>query len=312
MGAMSRLRRLVVADRWLQTHEEPQTNAQNAYVCATPFISYQFNVNGQSMVGNTTWNANGTLNQLAITDPFNSSDQQTCKYVYDDLARAASINCTLNPSGIGNWTQTFSFGPFGNIDKTGNNGGISFLPTYTSNPPTNRYSTLPAGTPSYDANGNVLADGFHAYTWDADGNSVTIDSLGLTFDAFDRMVEQNKSGSYTQLVYGPNGNKLALMNGQTLFRGRVPLPGGVLAIYWSNPLTLVRYWHPNWQGSAPAITSSNQTMLGDEAYAPYGEQYAENGGASSFTGQWAATEPDLYDFLYREYHPTQGRWISPD
>src|SRR5208337_4791379 len=141
---------------------------------------------------------------------------------------------------------------------------------------------------------------------------VTVDSVGLTYDALDRMVEQNKSGSYTQLVYGPNGNKLALMNGQTLFRGRVPLPGGVLAIYWSNPLTLVRYWHPNWQGSGPAITSANQTMLGDEAYAPYGEQYAENGGAADFTGQWAATEPDLYDFLYREYHPTQGRWLTPD
>jgi RHS repeat-associated protein len=141
---------------------------------------------------------------------------------------------------------------------------------------------------------------------------VTVGSVGLTYDALDRMVEQNAGGSYTQLVYGPNGNKLALMNGQTLFRGRVPLPGGVLAIYWSNPLTLVRYWHSNWQGSGPAITSSSQTMLGDEAYAPYGEQYAENGGAADFTGQWAATEPDLYDFPYREYHPTQGRWLTPD
>jgi len=170
----------------------------------------------------------------------------------------------------------------------------------------------PAGTPTYDSNGNLTADGFHAYAWDADGNMVTVGSVGLTYDALDRMVEQNAGGSYTQLVYGPNGNKLALMNGQTLFRGRVPLPGGVLAIYWSNPLTLVRYWHSNWQGSGPAITSSSQTMLGDEAYAPYGEQYAENGGVADFTGQWAATEPDLYDFLYREYHPTQGRWLRPD
>jgi RHS repeat-associated protein len=175
-----------------------------------------------------------------------------------------------------------------------------------------RYLTPFSGHRFPRPNGNLTADGFHAYAWEADGNVVTVGSVGLTYDALDRMVEQNAGGSYTQLVYGPNGNKLALMNGQTLFRGRVPLPGGVLAIYWSNPLTLVRYWHPNWQGSAPAITSSNQTMLGDEAYAPYGEQYAENGGAADFTGQWAATEPDLYDFPYREYHPTQGRWLTPD
>jgi RHS repeat-associated protein len=154
-------------------------------------------------------------------------------------------------------------------------------------------------------------DGFHSYAWDADGNMLTVDSIGLTYDAFDRMVEQNSGGSYTQLVYGPKGNKLALMNGQTLYRGRVPMPGGVLAIYWSNPLTLVRYWNPNWQGSVPAITSANRTIAGDEAYAPYGEQYAVNGAPSSFTGEWAATEPDLYDFLYREYSNV-GRWQSPD
>ena len=38
-----------------------------------------------------------------------------------------------------------------------------------------------------------------------------------------RMVEQNRSGSYTQIVYGPDGSKLALMNGQTLSKAFVPL-----------------------------------------------------------------------------------------
>ena len=70
------------------------------------------------------------------------------RYLYDDLARVASVNCQLNPSNTANWSQTFSFDPFGNIQKTGNNGGTSFLPSYNS--ATNRYSTLPAGTPTYD------------------------------------------------------------------------------------------------------------------------------------------------------------------
>jgi hypothetical protein len=47
------------------------------------------------------------------------------------------VNCVSNPSRPANWTQTFSFDPFGNIDKTGNNGGTSFLPTYTTSPFTN-------------------------------------------------------------------------------------------------------------------------------------------------------------------------------
>ncbi|MGB7847735.1 MAG: hypothetical protein WBL63_19140 [Candidatus Acidiferrum sp.] len=54
---------------------------------------YQFNVNGQSDKGTLTWNANSTLRQLAITDAFNSGDNQTCTYGYDDLVRLASANC---------------------------------------------------------------------------------------------------------------------------------------------------------------------------------------------------------------------------
>ncbi len=271
---------------------------------------YQFNVNGQSMVGNITWNPNGTLEQLAITDPFNSSDQQTCKYVYDDLARAASINCTLNPSGTANWTQAFSFDAFGNIDKTGNNGGISFLPTYTSNPPTNRYASLPSGTPSYDANGNVLADGFHNYTWDADGNWATIDGAVIIYDALDRIVDEGPGLPY---VYGPDGSKLGwYANQQALGNERAPMPGGGRAVYGSNPpLALQQYWHANWQGSTPLATGPNRTVYQDGAFAPYGEPFAgyPNG---DFTGQVNDWDPDLYDFLYREYQLTQGRWVSPD
>jgi RHS repeat-associated protein len=51
----------------------------------------------------------------------------------------------------------------------------------------------------------------------------------------------------------------------------------------------------------------------DTAYAPYGENYAGSGTTDlSFTGQNQDTVPGMYDFLYREYHPNQGRWISPD
>src|SRR2546426_5377451 len=54
-------------------------------------------------------------------------------------------------------------------------------------------------------------------------------------------------------------------------------------------------------------------MYYDGAYAPYGENYAETGTTDrNFTGQNQDTTADLYDFLLREYHPTQGRWLSPD
>jgi RHS repeat-associated protein len=52
---------------------------------------------------------------------------------------------------------------------------------------------------------------------------------------------------------------------------------------------------------------------GDVAYAPYGEKYSDTGTQDlNFTGQNQDTASYLYDFLYREYHPPSGRWISPD
>jgi RHS repeat-associated protein len=36
---------------------------------------------------------------------------------------------------------------------------------------------MPTVTPTYDANGNLTNDGLHAYSWDADGNSATVDSM---------------------------------------------------------------------------------------------------------------------------------------
>src|SRR5713226_7237078 len=88
-----------------------------------------------------------------------------------------------------------------------------FQPTY--DPATNRITQLPGPfVPSYDGNGNLQNDSLHSYAWDADGKAITMDGVGATYDALDRMVEQNRSGSYTQIVYAPTGSKLALMNAQ--------------------------------------------------------------------------------------------------
>jgi len=268
--------------------------------------SYQFNVGSpaQSVVGNLTWNANGTLGTLAITDPV--AGNQTCNYTHDDLARIASANCGSS------WSQTFAPDIFSNLSKSGT---VTFQPTY--NLSTNRVSQVGGLTPTYDANGNLTYDTYHTYTWDAEGKPVTIDSIGLTYDALGRMVEQNRGGSYTQIVYGPGGNKLALMSGQTLAKGFVPLSGGATAVY--NASGLAYYRHADWLGSSrlASLPSGTTRLYYDGAYAPYGENYAEVGTIDrNLTGQNQDTISSgpypLYDFLAREYHPTWGRWLNPD
>jgi RHS repeat-associated protein len=266
---------------------------------------YEFTVNSQSVIGKLTWNAIGTLETLVVIDPFYGADNQTCAYTHDDMSRIASANCG-SP-----WSQTFSYGAdgtgaFGNLSKSGT---TSFQPTYS--PVTNRITTVGSSTATYDSNGNATNDTLHTYAWDAAGRPVTADSVGLTYDALGRMVEQNRSGVYSEIVYTPLGNKFTIMNGSTLSKAFVPLTGGLQAVYNSSGLSYYR--HSDWIGSSRLASTPSRAMYYDGAYAPFGEAYAQTGTSDlSFTGMNQDVVPNLYDFPFREYNNIHGRWPSPD
>ena len=256
---------------------------------------YKEVINGSVISGSLTWNANGTLKQLIVSDAFNAGDNQTCNYAYDDLARLTSANCGTP------WSQTFTYDVFGNLTKSG-----SWAPGYT--PATNRY----AGATTYDSNGNLLTDTFHTYKWNVDNRPTGFDTIILTHDALGRIVEKNNGGVYNQYVYDPSGQKLATMSGPALFKALVSLPGGVQAVF--SP-TVSFYRVPDWLGSARIISSSTRTYNTSEAFAPFGERYALGGSApfvDSFTGLTNSTVSDEYDFPARSIQTNQGRWISPD
>ena len=274
---------------------------------------YTFSVNSQTDAGVLRWNTNGTLNQLAITDHIpGTSDSETCNYSYDDVQRLSSANCGVL------WTQNFTYDAFGNITKNVPNGdsGSTFLPTYWTSPPTNQFTALPGVTPKYDTNGNLLTDNLNTYTWDPNWGTMTTASTGsttvtATYDALGRMVENNAGGTYTEFIYGPTGAKVAKVNGTTLVKAFVALPGGAKAIY--NSTGLAYYRHSDWLGSSRLTSTASRTMYSSTAYAPFGEPYGTSGTAdASFTGQDQDTLSSLYDFPARRQSPSQGRWISPD
>jgi RHS repeat-associated protein len=282
--------------------------------------TYTFTVGAtpKSMAGTLTWNTNGSLSNLAVTDGFNAGGTQTCKYGdppnnipgYDDLGRLIKVDC-----GASIWQQNFSYDAFGNITKAVPTGGtgIAWNPGYNG---ANNHYTL-TGT-SYDANGDLLTDTFHTYGWDGDGHTVTVDSSAcgtngtcLTYDALGRVVEKNVAGAYTEILYSPMG-KLAVMNGQTLVNGYFPLPGG--ATYNVAP-GYARLWHKDWLGTVRLSTTlSNRTVDYDRSFAPFGERYINFGSTANnnFTGDTQDTIAGTFDTENRELNPSQGRWLSPD
>jgi hypothetical protein len=118
--------------------------------------------------------------------------------VPDPFGVSASYSlCSLAANCCAPLSQTSSYDAFGNINKSGS---MSCQPTH--NPATNRMSALPEFTLTHDNNGNVKSDSSHQYTPGRGNGPITIDSVGPTYDALGRMVEQNRSGVYTQIVYG--------------------------------------------------------------------------------------------------------------
>lgn len=257
---------------------------------------YKFNVNGQSLIGNLTWNPNGTLEQLAITDPFNSADNQTCNYTHDDLSRIASTSC----SGGLNFSGTYTFDAFGNLTKTGTD---TFNATYNS--ATNQMTSIGGQTPSYDADGHVINDFLNTYSWDAYGRPTVVNSVDVTYDAFGRAVEYDKSGTYSHVQYSPTGIRMQVVG----VYSTVPMPGGTAEV-WTSSANYYR--HADWLGTSRLGSTFSRTVYYDVAYGPYGEAYSQTGTADlTFTGKKQDISSNVYDFPAREYG-IQGRWPSPD
>ncbi len=138
----------------------------------------------------------------------------------------------------------------------------------------------------------------------------TVNGIVATYDALGRVVEQQSGSTYTEVLYSPVG-KVALMNGTSLTKAFIGLPGGGTAVYNSSGLTYYR--HPDWLGSSRLASTPARGLYSSTAYAPFGEQYATSGTSDpSFTGQNSDTVSSLYDFTFRRMSPSQGRWASPD
>ncbi len=312
---------------------------------------WDFTVNAVSETGTPTWNPNGTMQQLAITDGFNAGGTQTCSFNstlvagtgYDDLGRLVGSSC--GPSGS-IWNQADIYDQYDNLTKS-STGFVGWNPTYSAS--TNQYGCTTAMGFTYncssDSNGNVTNDGTNAYTWNEFSKLASVNSVGTmcegggecpVYDAFGRVVEVD-SGSegaehcsmhggceieyrpvhshiwYTQL------GKTAYMNGATYNYAYWPTPGGGTLLNTEAGGNF--YMHKDWLGSARIISgvpaSGNGTVTADQAFAPYGEKYNVYGSTdqnqTNFTGLTQDVFAGMYDTPNRELQGSQqGRWLSPD
>lgn len=262
---------------------------------------YQFKLGAAQTTdtGVLTWNPNGTLGALAITDNITSADTQTCSSSHDDLLRLASWNCGAL------WSESYAYSAdyAGNVTKSGS---LSFAPGYTAS---NNHMLSPY---TYDANGLMLHDATLSqdYSWDSTGGLVGIGTTVLSNNALGGAVQKTIGGANTYFLDSPIGS---LGTGSSLTAPvflRIPLPGGGSIKYDSagNQQFLRR----DFRGSTVLVTNRvARSLQSIFCYGPMGEVYCGTGADSSFEGVFEDTSSGLVDFDATRYSGAQGRSISP-
>jgi RHS repeat-associated protein len=313
---------------------------------STDYDSYTYDSNTGRMTGWTfqvgatpvqetatlTWNPIGSLKSLAITDGFNSGGTQTCSFGnatgpvmgYDDLGRLVDDDC-----GSGNWGQSFTYDQYDNLTKAQltSHTGTTFNPGYNTesgcSPCNNHYSSGYGA--SYDNNGNLLYDptlmNTYAYNEFSRMKSINLSGTGcstsgtcLIYDALGRMVEEDTGSTYVE-IWQTQVGRVAFMEGSVEKYSLWPTPSG------SASQTNAGYLHNDWLGSARLGSSiSASTVTFDQAYAPYGDIYANYGGGgfsccggneTTFAMNTQDVATGIYNTPNRELG-VQGRWFSPD
>jgi RHS repeat-associated protein len=270
---------------------------------------YQFFVGSANTKGVLTWDTDGNLGTLAVTDGFNAGGTHTCNFAYDDVSRLITDDCGAT------WLQNFSYDNYNNLTKSGNS---SWMPGYNTK---NQYSAIGA---TYNANGTLSYDSTNHVTWDSFGKMTGVGSAVpvcgtsgtcITYDALGRAVEKSVNAVYSEILYSPIGQTAVMSGATTVTSARFALPGGGDIITTGTGGSIITYEHKDWLGTARVGSSvTAATVTYDRAFAPYGEVYANFGATdkANFTGDRQDLFAGLSDTPNRELNNGQGRWISPD
>jgi RHS repeat-associated protein len=182
----------------------------------------------------------------------------------------------------------------------------------------NQYQSVNGNALSYDAKGNLTADGGMTYRYDMENRLVETGgskASTLTYDTLGRLAQLVVDGTTTQFLYDGDALVGEYVNGSLTRRyvhgDQVDEPwvqfngSGVGA-------GDRRYLFADHQGSVIAQAGSSGVMLAKNSYDPYGIPAAANSDRFGFTGQTWLRELGLNYYKARVYSPRLGRFLQTD
>jgi RHS repeat-associated protein len=172
-----------------------------------------------------------------------------------------------------------------------------------------------SGAPyQYDSAGNMIADGNHTYSYDAENELINVDG-GTTatyyYDVLGRRVgKQIGSGVITEYLRDLAGNVIADKQGTNWATFYLYFGGGLTAEYTASTTEFISRYH---LGSTRLVTAMDQSVVDSMDYLPFGEQTSgDTATTHKFTGKERDSESGLDNFGARYNASTMGRFMTPD
>ncbi len=274
---------------------------------------------GQMGTGSTTGNA-GQLMAINNSSTINGTTESAA-YTYDDLGRLVTSNQTSNGSSA---QRRFAYERWGN--RTGmwdaTSGGTqiqSIALQQSSGVPTNQITSVTASGSTknytYDANGNLINDGVHVYTYDAENRLRTVDwgtsnQASYVYDYANRRIKKYTNAAIT--YYAWQGNQVI---------GEYDSTGATVYNYVYSGIRLIARmgsglinWYLSDRLSERLVLDGNAGVIGRMAHLPFGEDFGENGTQEKhhFTSYERDSEAGSDYAVNRQYSASVGRFMSAD
>jgi len=281
-------------------------------------FTYCFNVNINLATGDC--GAAPVVNNGNVVQIKNNlTADRTQNFTYDALNRIQTAK-TQATTGTYAWGLQFGYDPWANLlsaSVTQGNPPMLSLGVNTLNRITN-------GGFSYDAAGNLLADGSFNYTWDAESKMKTGAGLTYIYDGDGKRAQKANAGTPPQPFklywYGMGSDPLdetdAAGNTNNVSFNEYIFFGGKRIARRKSDGT-IHFYFADHLGTSRVVTSATGTVpvLDDSDFYPFGGErvvLSTSGNNYKFTGKERDNESGLDNFGARYFASTLGRFQSPD
>jgi len=248
-------------------------------------------------------------------------------YAYDDIDRLTGFKHGIMNNGvIGNPVNSIIYG----MDALGNRTTVvedGITTNYTANN-LNQYTTITGGinaNPVYDANGNMLSDHQHSYSYDFNNHMIGVDNYNTgrySYDALMRRIEKITSTDTTHFYY--TGERIIEERD-----GGNNIESSYLYGNWIDDILSMSkngqnyFYHKNHLGSVIALTNTSGNLFESYTYKPYGKTSFYDAGQNPlpnsainnsylFTGRSLEDESGLYYYRARHLNNDFGRFSQRD